>query len=191
MNKVSRSLFIKTMFTGALALQLPFVFSCNNQGINEFNVIVDDELYQINTEDLRLVLDVLLPNSEEGPGALAIKADIYFMWLTADSRLDKSRRTTLLSGISQISKMAEKDFGMSMQKMAKNDLEEFIQLVSTTVWGEKALSLTMTVCFEAMFANPVYDSNPDFIGWKWLNFNGGIPQPTKNNKYPEILSLAV
>lgn len=191
MNKVSRSLFIKTMFTGALALQLPFVFSCNNQEIKEFTVMVDDKLYQINTEDLRLVLDILLPDSEEGPGALAIKADIYFMWLVADNRVDIYRRTKLISGIKQISELAEKDFSKPMQKMSQPELEELIKIVSSTTWGEKTLSLAMTVCFEAMFANPVYGSNPDFIGWKWLNFNGGIPQPTKKNKYPEILSLTV
>ncbi len=191
MNKVSRSIFIKTMFTGALALQLPFVFSCNSQQINDFEVMVGDNLYQIKTKDLQLILDVLLPNSAEGPGALAIKADIYFMWLTSDSRVDNTRRITLLSGVNRISELAKSKFGTSIQKMSKIDFDEFIKVVSATLWGEKALSLMMTVCFEAMFANPVYGSNPDFIGWKWLNYNGGIPQPNKENKYPEILSLAL
>ncbi len=191
MNKVSRSIFLKTMFTGALALQLPFVFSCNNQGVNDFELTIDDNLYQVNTTDLKLVLDVLLPTTEEGPGALDLKADIYFMWITADSRVDNNRRVTLLSSISKINDYAIRELKKPLQKLSKIELQDFIKIVSITHWGEKALSLTLTVCFEAMFANPVYGSNPDYIGWKWLNYQGGIPQPNKENKYPEILSIAL
>ena len=48
----------------------------------------------------------------------------------------------------------------------------------------KYLSQIMTIIIEAMFAHPVYESNPDKIGWKWVNYRGGFPEPTGVNKYP-------
>jgi len=177
------------MFVGAVALQLPFVFSCNSKSVDEVVLDVVGKKYIINNSDLRIILNVLLPQTDIGVGALFIKADVYYYWLLADSRVDNARRRNLAASISRINLFAENKYSSSLQNLSEKDLLEVIQAVSATSWGETDLSLLMTVCFEAMFANPVYDCNTDQKGWQWLGYLGGVPFPSITNKYPEILEL--
>ncbi|MCK5845831.1 MAG: hypothetical protein KAG84_00210 [Bacteroidales bacterium] len=189
MNKIKRSSFIKTMFAGAVALHLPFIYSCNTNDIDGVTIIINKDKYFINIIDLKLIFDVLLPQSAIAPSANSLKADIYMFWLLADDRVDLTRRKTLASSINRINVFSKEKFNSNIQQLSNIELEEVVQMVSITSWGETDLSLLMTVCFEAMFANPVYNSNTDYKGWQWLEYNGGIPYPNKLNKYPEILQI--
>ncbi len=189
MNKIKRSSFLKTMFAGAVALQLPFVFSCNTADISNIELIISDRRYSINNTDLKIIIDVLIPDSDIGPGAVSFKADTYFYWLLADTKVDLSRRRNLAASISRINKFAVDKYNASLQNLSQKDLQEVIKVISQTSWGETDLSLLMTVCFEAMFANSVYDCNPENKAWQWLGYMGGIPFPSVNNKYPEIMKI--
>ncbi len=189
MNKINRSHFIKTMFTGAIALQLPFVFSCNTSNINGVTLIIEDKKYSINTIDLKLILDILMPETTVGPSAMALKADVYLFWLLADKKVDLSRKLNLATSIKRINDFSDEKYNSSLQELSVSKLQEVIKAVSNTTWGETNLSLLMTVCFEAMFANPIYNCNTDYIGWKWLEYTAGIPFPSIKNKYPEIMKI--
>lgn len=177
------------MFAGAVALHLPFIYSCNTNDIDGVTIIINKDKYFINIIDLKLIFDVLLPQSAIAPSANSLKADIYMFWLLADDRVDLTRRKTLASSINRINVFSKEKFNSNIQQLSNIELEEVVQMVSITSWGETDLSLLMTVCFEAMFANPVYNSNTDYKGWQWLEYNGGIPYPNKLNKYPEILQI--
>ncbi|OYT11131.1 MAG: hypothetical protein B6I18_05485 [Bacteroidetes bacterium 4572_112] len=177
------------MFAGAVALQLPFIYACNTEVIDEVIISVSDNKYSINNVDLRIIMDVLIPKSEIGPSATSIKADVYFYWLIADSRVDLSRRRNLAASISRINMFAKEKYDSPLQNLSENDLGETIEAISLTNWGETDLSLLMTVCFEAMFANTVYDVNTDQKGWQWLGYMGGVPFPSVKNKYPEIMEI--
>ena len=186
---MNRSNFIKTMFAGAVALQLPYIYACNTENIDEVVISVSKKKYSINKKDLRIIMGILLPQTEIGAGALSVKADVYYYWLLADNRVDNSRRKNLAASISRINLFAKEKYGNTLQSLSNGDLKDVIKSVSITDWGETDLSLLMTVCFEAMFANTVYDCNTDNIGWQWLGYMGGVPFPSVKNKYPKIMEI--
>ena len=189
MNRIKRISFIKVMFAGAIALHLPFVFSCNSKNINTVDLIIGNSKYSINIYYLRAIIDVLLPQNNIAPSGTSFNADIYFLWLVSDNKLDEAKRVSLINSIERINIYILEHYSNSIDKLSVNKQNEAIENISMIDWGETALSLIMTVCFEAMFANPLYGSNTDYKGWNWLKYQGGIPQPNAENKYPEILSI--
>ncbi len=189
MKLVERRFFLKTLIAGGIALQIPFVYSCNTESLDSLTISIDNNNYNINLSLLRTILDILYPNTSISPGALVLKSDIYYLWILKDNKLESSKKLFLIKNLDKFSQFCNEKNGKSFQKLDKNKQEEFIEIVSHTNWGEKYLSRVMTVIIESMFAHPVYGSNPEKIGWNWINYKGGIPEPQERNRYPEILSI--
>lgn len=189
MQKTSRRNFLRTMILGGIVLQIPFVFSCNSSDLKALQIKINNNLFSINTELLQQLLNILFPKSTIAPSALELKADIYYLWYLQDNRLKPKKREYLVYGLDKIQKYAIDNLDSNFIDLPLQKQEEIIKFISTTKWGKNYLSSLMTIIFEAMFANPVYESNPDKIGWQWLNFKGGYPEPSIRNRYPEILNL--
>ena len=189
MKTTDRRFFLKSLIVGGIALQIPFVFSCNTNSLESITIKIDEKVFEINLSILRIILDNLFPKSAVSPGALQLNSDIYYIWFLKDSRLKSSKRTFFIENLKRFELFCKEKSGNDFVKLDKNEQSELIKTISRTHWGENYLSRTLSLIMESMFANPVYGSNPDKIGWKWLNYRGGIPEPQEWNKYPEILSL--
>ncbi len=189
MQNTSRRNFLRTMILGGIALQIPFVFSCSSNDLKAIQIEINNNLFSINTELLQQLLNILFPKSTIAPCALDLKADIYYLWYLQDNRLKPKNREYLVFGLDKIQKYTLDNLNSSFTDLANDEQKEVIKYISTTKWGKNYLSSLMTIIFEAMFANPIYECNPDRIGWQWLNFKGGYPEPSIRNRYPEILNL--
>ncbi len=189
MKSEQRRFFIKTLLAGGIALQIPFVFSCNTAHIKLSRLVIGNDIIEIKLDLLQSILEVLFPKSTIFPGAKALKSDIYYLWVLHDSRLDKGERLYLIEDLDTINNFAKNKYHNDFTNLSLRNQQEVIELVSRTDWGENYLSRLMTVVFEGMFANPLYGSNPNKIGWEWIKYQGGVPEPQQWNKYPEILNL--
>jgi len=177
------------MIIGGISLQLPFVFSCNSSNLNIVQINIEDKYYQIDTLLLKEIADILFPKTSISPSASELKADIYYLWNLNDTNLKARKRHYLASNLSRIDNYCKENYKNSFIKLSKTKKESAIKEISLETWGENYLSSLLTIIIEAMFANQIYGSNPENIGRNWLNFKGGYPQPTINNRYPEILNI--
>jgi len=189
MQENKRRQFIKTMIIGGTAIQIPFIYSCNSGDLNTIKVTIEDHIYNIDIQLFQEIVNILFPKSSIAPSAKELKTDIYYIWLLNDSRLKPKKRHYLAANLSEIDKYCKENYKNKLIDLELNKRKEALKKISLTSWGENYLSSLMTIILESMFANPVYKSNPENIGWKWINFSGGYPQPNKKNKYPDILKL--
>ena len=104
-----------------------------------------------------------------------------------DHKLDPWDNEYIINGFKKLNKASKEQFNKRFIKLNRNKQEELIGRISLMDWGQSWLSKMLTLIFESMFANPNYGSNPEGIGWKWLNHQAGWPQPEQKQIYPNIL----
>lgn len=189
MHTTDRRFFLKTIIAGGIALQIPFVFSCNTDSLESVSIEIDNKTYEIDLQILRIILDILFPETSFAPSATQLKSDIYYIWVLKDKRLEVRNRKFLADKFLKFQQFCKEKYGKKFSSLDYDTQTEVINLVKSTNWGESYLSRVMTIILESMFANPVYGSNPEKIGWKWIKYKGGFPEPQEWNKYPEILNL--
>ena len=187
---LSRRNFIKLALISGVLGQIPFANACireNDKG--EKHIVIDGIDYPIELKLIRDVQDILFPTDDLGPGALQLKSDIYLIWVLNDQRLDPWDNEYIIKGFQKLENAAKNEFKTRFTKLNKKQQEELIARISLMDWGQSWLSKILTLIFESMFANPNYGSNPEGIGWKWLNHHAGFPQPEKDQIYPNILEI--
>ena len=184
----SRRNFIKLALASGIISQIPFASSCINQNdLGEQIVNIDGVDYPIELKLIQDVQSILFPKDDLGPGALDLKSDIYLIWVLNDQRLDPWDNEYIIKGFKKLNKASKDQFSKRFAKLSRKNQEELIERVSLMDWGQSWLSKMLTLIFESMFANPNYGSNPEGIGWKWLNHQAGWPQPVQEQIYPNIL----
>ncbi|MCK5856798.1 MAG: gluconate 2-dehydrogenase subunit 3 family protein [Bacteroidales bacterium] len=185
----SRRKFIKGALTIGLMSQIPFAVSCvQTTELDEVLIKIGDKTYTIELKFIQDVQNIIFPEDEFGPGASQLKSDSYLIWVLKDDRIDPWDGTQIIKGFSRLNNRCKKQYKKKFIDITKAQQEELIAQISLMDWGQSWLSKLLTLIFESMFANPNYGSNPDGIGWKWLNHNAGFPQPTEQQIYPTILN---
>jgi gluconate 2-dehydrogenase gamma chain len=186
----SRREFVRTSLLLGAAVTLPaWIFSCNSsvhESAGEFTQnVLSDEQWKM----LRTVQGILLPDDDLGPGAIALHADRYFAWLLNSGALYPVDRADLINGFSELHEFCNQEGRGNFNALIDTEQEVVIEKYAVTGKGKYWLAQLLTLIFEAMFANPVYGCNPGEIGYRWLNYIPGEPQPDEKTKYPEILEL--
>lgn len=179
--QTSRRNFVKTFLLAGLASQLPLFNSCMSGQNDHSSVLPKEKL-----ETLRIVQGILFPHDQFGPGALDFKADQYLLWVLSDERLDQAELGYIKNGIDWVDETSIELYSRKITVLNIIEKEGLIQNISKEAWGKSWFSVILTFIFEAMLADPLYGSNPDGIGWKWLDHNPGQPRPESNLIYDEI-----
>ncbi len=181
--KWSRKQFIRSMVAGGLVARLPFSKLIGQVQKNDNPILTSDQLSII-----RSVQAALFPKDEFGPGATDINAATYLLWVLADPQKDPDEVEYIINGIGWVDETAFEEYETAFIDLSPDDREQLIALISRTNWGESWLSVILTFIFEALLSDPQYGSNPNSIGWKWLDHNTGQPRPSKELLYPKILT---
>lgn len=182
--EMSRKAFIRSLFLGSVALSLPMI-SCEER---DEKVIYShiEPLSQKQFRILRKIQSALLPSSDKYPGALDVNADKYFIWLVNDSRTNQSDNDFLISKINSINDESINKTGYDIEDLSIDEGYDFFVDFAKEGWKKRWTSRMLTIIFEALLLDPIYDINPNEIGWEWLDFTPGSPRINEINKYPEI-----
>lgn len=121
----------------------------------------------------------LFPHSKLGPGAVDLHVSNYLSLVLKDERILEEDREYFLQGASWLEESAFEDYEKSFINLTHAQKEELLKHVTQKRWGENFVHSTLNYVFEALLCSPVYGSNPNAIGWKWLGHNPGFPQPTR------------
>ena len=129
---------------------------------------------------------ILFPKSGNGPSALEVNSDKWFVYLANDQREPQREKDFMmehLDGLNNVSVETDnKTFDILSKDRQEELLESFFEDKIRKRWGSRML----TLIFEALLLDPIYGVNNNESGWDWLNHNPGIPRPIKENMYPTI-----
>ena len=133
------------------------------------------------------VLQILFPTDNFGPSSHQVQTYQYLSWILNDPLYDADIKNNIKSGIEHLASFCKKTFGQAFEGLSQRQKEDLIAQANTHTWGERLLSRLVSVILDSLLIAPIYDSNPEEIGWKWLQHIPGLPQATSQNQYPKLL----
>jgi len=134
-------------------------------------------LYSNETQVLLQLSYHLYPTSTIGPGAKEIHIASHLAFVLKDERILKEDRDYFLKGAYWLEESAFDEYNKSFLNLSAKEKEELLQDITQKRWGERLVYTCLGYIFEALLCAPVYGSNPNETGWKWLEHNAGFPQP--------------
>ena len=103
----------------------------------------------------------------------------YFRALLSDERIDIESRNYLINGARWLDESADENYGTDFLSLSTEQKEKLLKEISMLRWGDNWLYKMMGYYFEAVFSDPIYGSNINGVGWKWLEFQPGFPRPNE------------
>lgn len=129
----------------------------------------------------------LFPHSKLGPGAIDLSISSYLAQVLKDERILEEDRGYFLKGATWLEESAYEEYNKSFLNLNNSEKEELLQTVSKYKWGKNFIYTSLSYIFEALLSSPVYGSNKDGLGWKWLEHSAGFPQPKSRDEiYYEV-----
>lgn len=180
---LSRKNFIRTVLAGGIIAQFPITGFSAKAGLAEKDFLNDAQRMT-----LTMVQNILFPADGNGPGAKDVNALDYLEWVIADPEKDPDEVKYILNGIGWLNETCAEMFSKDFDELTMEKQEKIIAVVSRERWGENWLSVILTFIFEALLCDPQYPGNTDSVGWEWLNYIPGQPEPSAELLYPEILT---
>lgn len=167
-NALSRRVFVGS----SLALGVGAVFWLYSKNTKKIKV------YANNIQVLLQCAYHLFPQSKLGPGAIDLNISSYLSQVLVDERILQDDRHYFLQGATWLEESSHEEFNQSFLNLSKSEKEKLLQSIVRKRWGENFIYTTLSYIFEALLSSPVYGSNQNEIGWKWLEHQAGFPQPS-------------
>ena len=135
---------------------------------------------------LDAVFEHLFPAIDGAPGARQIRVIAYIQTMLVAPDADSTDVTFLSNGVGWLNDLAQQDFQQPFTALDEIKREALLRKIETSDAGERWLSFLLTNLLEALLSDPVYGSNPDGIGWNWLQHTPGYPLPTTDAMYYKL-----
>ncbi len=177
----NRRNFIKALGATAFLLQFPFWQACQNTNN------LDKTSPSLQQAILSGVLNILFPTFDKTPDIRQINAVYHINRYLTDPLIDPDEQQFIINGTKWLNESAHENFKTDFLQLSAKKQQKLIQIISHESWGESWLSKLLTLTFEALLLDPVYDININECGWKWLQHLPGRPRPDQPNIYPDIL----
>ena len=132
------------------------------------------ELFSVTTpmQTIKILQYDLFPHSK----TLNIDVNKYFQIIQNHSRIDEDDKSYIKKGVKWLNEEAVELFDNTYVTLDSNQRQIVLKSISQKRWGERFIDVMLTYIMEAVFSDPIYGvSSGD--GWRWLNFQAGLPQP--------------
>lgn len=185
---LSRRKFVTSILLGGVALQFPWLNSCN---LNPLDKELPKNLVPLTLRsflDLRSLLSILFPSDGNGPGAKEIKAAEYILWVLKDTNLDPNENQYIVKKLKLLAQLSFEQKSTEFHALSELDQDIIVQTAIKAGWGKRFFSRLLTLTFEALLIHPLYGGNTNELGWKWLEHNPGNPRATEKLSYPNLLN---
>ncbi|MDQ1363086.1 MAG: gluconate 2-dehydrogenase gamma chain [Pseudomonadota bacterium] len=167
------------LLTSLATLSPGRLFSANNQQtITQYH---DEPWITLDT-----VFEHLFPAVDGAPGAREIRVIAYMQTMLNAPDADPEDMTFINKGAGWLNDLSQTEYKHPFAALDENTRENILRKIETSEAGERWLSVLLTNLLEALMSDPVYGSNPDGIGWKWLQHPAGYPLPTDDHMYYKI-----
>ncbi|HHB52582.1 MAG TPA: gluconate 2-dehydrogenase subunit 3 family protein [Saprospiraceae bacterium] len=177
-----RRTFLKKISAFGVVAHLPTWYACSTDAHNyPFRVITTKQ-----QSILKVVITILFPTTDTLK-INQLQTVPFIDFILSDENYDADEKNTLLDGITSLENLTKEKFNKSFIDLSIRNQEKLIVYIKDKSWGEFWLSRLLTIVFESLLLDPIYQINKNGIGWNWLAHKSGVPRPDKNNKYQEIL----
>ncbi len=180
-SQTNRRIFIKGLGATAILIQIPFWQACQS------NTSSKGVLPRPQQALLHAVLKILFPPVNHTPDINQINAEYHINRYLTNPLIDPGEQQFIINGIDWLNETAHEDFHKDFVKLKIKDQQQLIQKITGESWGESWLSKLLTLTFESLLLDPIYQVNLKETGWQWLHHQPGLPRPNKQNNYPVIL----
>ena len=181
--KTNRRRFIKTLSIATVISHVAYLESCTNKVAPHLN----DHFSSSDTKTLKIVLNILFPDDGNGPSIYDVNAFEHILWVLDDTERDPSQNKYLKDGVVKINNFATETMNHHFLDLTEAEHVQTVDKLSKISWGESWLSMLLTLIFEAVTIDEIYNVNTNQVGWKWLNHEPGHPRPNKDIIYPKLL----
>jgi len=188
-NPISRREFAQKAALGGIGF---FVFagleSCGTDEVyfvpRAFNAPIHSPLSLKEYNYLARILNVILPENGNGPGAQQVNAVEHICSVLRDKRQDPDENRLITNRLNRF--ISDMDQNAEFQNASLKVQSELVIAASETKWGNYWVSRLTTLVLEALLLDPKYNVNSNECGWKWLEHQPGSPRPTDSRLYPTI-----
>jgi len=177
----NRRFFIKSVGASVLLAQLPLMSACHFENTLQTNKIDKKQRIFYDT------LNILFPKYKNTPTIDRLNTLNHIQNYLSDKNIDPDEQKFLTNGIGWLDKTAQEDYKKAFLELSSKQKQDIISKILKESWGESWLSKLLTLTFESLLLDPVYEINTNEAGWQWLHHQPGQPRPNKTNQYPKIL----
>jgi len=135
---------------------------------------------------LGLVQEHLFPSEAQAPGAMEVNALGYLRFVMGWEGTDPAEPRILRSGLDRLREITARTEDGTFAALATPAREQALRILEAEEGGTEWLLLVLDYLFEALLADPIYGSNPDGIGWRWLRIEPGHRRPGPDQRYFEL-----
>ena len=132
---------------------------------------------------LDAVFEHLFPAVEGAPGARDLGVLNYMQTMLKTPDADPEDMTFINNGVGWLNDLSLQMYKQNFIKLDEHSRENILRKIETSDAGERWLSYLLTQLLEALVSDPVYGSNPNGIGWQWLEHPPGYPLPGHDDMY--------
>jgi gluconate 2-dehydrogenase gamma chain len=180
----NRRRFIKSVGVVAIYSQILRLNSCKNIPKKVYQS--NEYLNALQAEIIQKVQTVLFPNDGNGPSVDDVNAYSHFIWVISDKRKRQAEIDYLINGIGWTEETAIEQFNKSFSQLNDIEVEQLVEFIANEKWGKDWLSVVLTLIFEALALDSIYNINTNQVGWKWLSHQNGTPRPNIDITYDNI-----
>jgi|GEM_PF-458876 len=182
--ELNRRRFVKTVSITTVLSQIAVMTSC----ITKRNKLYEGNQYvtALESEIIQKIQEILFPDDGNGPSVIDINAYSHLLWVLTDERKDKESINYITKGIGWVEETAQENYGRTFSDLTQIETEELVAFIADKNWGAGWLSMILTLIFEALAMDPIYNVNTNKTGWKWLEHKPGNPRPNIDNSYINI-----
>ncbi len=130
-------------------------------------------------DTVKILLDDLFPKTDTLPSSSQLNILDYINRVLHSKFTSDDDKLFLKNGATWLNESAVERFDRSFHLLDSKQRGLVIEAILLKRWGESFIISLSSYYFEALLGEPIYGSNIDMVGWKWLNHIGGKPQPTK------------
>jgi len=177
----SRRVFIKQLAILGIGSQF-FMYACNDKKM----VVIPSSytpMSEVQAKIIAYILEILFPNEGNAPSIQQLNTLEYVIWNLNDKKRDPESNEYIINGIDWVEETAIEEKQKTFLELKDKDKTFIIEFISKKSWGEGWLSTILTLIFESLVYDPIYNINKEQVGWNWLKHKPGYPRPTEKIKY--------
>lgn len=135
---------------------------------------------------LDAVFEHLFPAMDGAPGARDIRVIPYMQTMHNAPDAVPDDMAFIRKGVGWLNDLSHTEYQQPFATLDEITREKILRKIESSDAGERWLSNLLTNLLEALMSDPVYGSNPNGIGWKWLQHPPGYPLPTTDSMYYKL-----
>ncbi len=121
--------------------------------------------------------DDLFPETKNLPTKKQINAKAYLSLMLNHPRVRDAEKDFLRNGVKWLNEEANLLHSKIYTKLNTDERQDILKSIAKESWGRSFIADNLKFVFEAMLGDPIYGSNKNESGWRWLNHKAGLPRP--------------